>query len=96
MKLEEKQVKKKFRAGYVADILEKEERRLRDHEKMAVSRELDRKAYEDGQKWFDSGLGLEDAPEELKNNRSFVYGFERGQRLASIPVLEERIKSSRK
>ena len=35
--------------------------------------------YRDGIKWFNSGLSLEDAPEDLRTNNSFCKGFERGE-----------------
>jgi hypothetical protein len=85
---EEEKVKKGLVAGYNAKIIEEDARREKDREKMAISRELDRRAYEKGEEWFKSGLTLEDADEKLKNNKSFVYGFERGKRLAFIAELK--------
>lgn len=46
--------------------------------------EFNRKLMEQGQKWFDSGLKLEDAPENLKTNKNFIDGFNRAKRLKDI------------
>lgn len=39
---------------------------------------------EEGNKWYDSGFNLEDAPESLKNNTNFVKGYEKAQRLQNV------------
>ena len=56
-----------------------------------VSFEQDK--YDKGLEWYNSGLGIEDAPVELQNNRSFVDGFKRGHRLALIEELTSKNKS---
>ena len=48
-----------------------------------------------GIEWFDSGLPLEDAPEELRSNTNFIYGFKKGERLAFIQSLQNDSKKSR-
>ena len=48
-----------------------------------------------GIEWFKSGLPLEDAPEELRNNTNFIYGFKKGERLALIESLQNDSKKSR-
>lgn len=35
--------------------------------------------YTKGIEWFNSGLSLDDAPLEMKNNGSFIKGFQRGK-----------------
>ena len=48
-----------------------------------------------GLEWFKSGLALEDAPKELKNNTNFINGFNKGKRLAMIESLQNDSKKSR-
>jgi len=48
-----------------------------------------------GIEWFKSGLSLEDAPEELRYNTNFIYGFRKGERLALIESLQNDSKKSR-
>ena len=43
--------------------------------------------------WFNSGLPLEDAPEELRKNTNFIDGFHRGERLAKIAEMQEADKN---
>lgn len=37
-----------------------------------------------GQKWFESGLSLDDANDEDKNNDAFVAGFNKGKRIQFV------------
>ena len=67
---------------------EKHLKRLNDSSK------FDRDFYQKGTLWFESGLSLEDAPEEFRTNKDFIRGFERGKRLAFIQELDK--KKSRK
>ena len=46
--------------------------------------------FEQGMTWFESGLPIEDAPEELKNNTNFINGFNKGKRLAMIADMQEK------
>ncbi len=39
---------------------------------------------DEGYKWYVSGLELEDAPENLRNNTNFVKGYEKAQRLQNV------------
>ena len=56
-------------------------------------RDLD--IFNKGLKWFNSGLSLEDAPEELRNNSNFINGFKKGERLVLIASLQDSSKKSR-
>ena len=40
--------------------------------------------FNKGYEWFESGLSLEDAPEEMKNDFNFVNGFEKAKRVKKI------------
>lgn len=51
--------------------------------------------FNKGLEWFNNGLSLEDAPLELKNNTNFIYGFNKGERLAMIESLQDKSKKSR-
>ncbi len=50
--------------------------------------------YELGEAFFNSGLSLEDADEELRNNTSFVNGYNRGKRIAFAKELEQKRQKS--
>lgn len=45
--------------------------------------------FEKGLNWGNSGLPLEDAPEEVKNNSNFINGFNKAKRLQFIAELEQ-------
>lgn len=49
---------------------------------------FDPEIFNKGIEWYQSGLPIEDAPEELKNNAHFVNGYEKGKRLAKIEELQ--------
>ena len=41
---------------------------------------IDQEIFKNGQEWFNCGLSLEDAPQSIRNNPSFIKGFERARR----------------
>ncbi len=45
--------------------------------------------FEEGVKFFNSGLTLDDAPDDKRTNNSFVTGFEHAKRLAKINEMEK-------
>lgn len=49
----------------------------------------DPEIFNKGMEWFNSGLSLEDAPNDLKNNTNFIRGFEKGQRLSLVDRMTE-------
>lgn len=49
---------------------------------------FDVKLMEQGTKWFQEGLELEKAPEELKHNKNFINGFNRAKRLHEIALYQ--------
>ena len=49
--------------------------------KHSYNNEMDRQK---GLQWFNSGLLLDDAPEELRNNKSFIDGFNKGYRIKLV------------
>ena len=51
--------------------------------------------FNKGIEWFNSGLPLEDAPENLRNNTNFINGFKKGERLVLIESLQNDSKKSR-
>ena len=48
-----------------------------------------------GLEWFNSGLSLDDAPIELKNNTNFINDFIKGESNAMIECLQNKSKKSR-
>ena len=52
--------------------------------KNSIKYNYDEGIFVQGQKWFDDGYLLEDAPDELRNNASFIAGYEKGKRVDSI------------
>lgn len=45
---------------------------------------FDKELFEKGLRWFEEGLSLDDASEELRNEFNFVNGFEKAKRLKDI------------
>ena len=80
-----------------ADIVVNHERVADANENGVFSRyhnfTFEQDKYDKGVEWYNSGLGIEDAPVELQNNRSFVNGFKRGHRLALIEELTSKNKT---
>ena len=58
---------------------------------MVRNDKYDQKIFNQGSEWFISGLEIEDAPEEIRNNTNFVRGFERARRIfeANNAIYEE-------
>lgn len=63
----------------------------------ALKYNFDDPNYKNGINWFNSGLSLEDAPKELRNNGSFIMGFKKGQhnKIINDAFYETGIKYSR-
>ena len=59
---------------------------------LGYSKNFDSKLYLKGEEWYNSGLTLADAPEELINNKSFINGYKRGERIALAKELEQKIR----
>ena len=49
---------------------------------MVRTDKYDQKIFNQGTEWYNSGLEIEDAPENIRNNTNFVRGFERARRVA--------------
>lgn len=63
----------------------------RDNEfekKMQVFQPNDKEKFSLGEKWFNSGMKLEDASIELQENHNFVKGFERAQRIQKVSLMQ--------
>lgn len=58
-----------------------------DHDK-----NFDREMYDKGTEYYEMGGKIEDLKDEYKNNRFFMSGYRRGQRLAYVKVVEEKYK----
>lgn len=50
----------------------------------AVVDRFDEDIFKQGESWFATGLSLEEAPDDKKNNSNFRKGFERAQRIANV------------
>lgn len=53
-------------------------------EKMTATDKYDSNIFEKGINWFNEGMSLEEAPDNIKNNTNFIRGYERAKRLALI------------
>ena len=53
-------------------------------EKNALRYRFSDKDFDKGIEWFNSGLSLEDAPEDLRTSGSFIKGFQRGNTIKLI------------
>ena len=71
------------------------ERRARNYNSRLVARDKyykdlehevvrDKTIFNAGMEWFNNGLSLDDANEDMRNNNSFIEGFEKGKRLDAI------------
>jgi len=67
----------------------------RELKKIDESRNFSKDLFDKGTIWFDGGLSLEEAPENFRNNRSFINGFNYGKRLSLVKELQESIKRSK-
>ena len=47
----------------------------------------DKKTFDAGFKWFESGLALEDADEKLRNHPNFIAGYNYGKRIQYVNQL---------
>ena len=47
----------------------------------------DKKTFDAGYEWFESGLLLEDADDKFKNNPNFIAGFNYGKRIQYVNQL---------
>ena len=56
----------------------------KDLRHMDNTRNFDQNLFNKGEEWYNSGLSLESADPELKNNLSFIKGFNRGVRINTI------------
>ena len=55
----------------------------------------DKNLYNRGMEWYNSGLSLEEASPEDRNNIHFVNGYKRGERLALIDKMQKNKASHR-
>ena len=67
----------------------------RELKKLDEARNFSKDLFDKGTTWFDSGLTLDEAPENLKNNRSFINGFNYGKRLSLVKELQESVKKGK-
>ena len=74
-----RQIRKDSGNRIAADLREKEKK---DNYKPVDKR--DKEVFDKGIEWFNSGLSLDDAPENFRTNTNFVNGFEKAKRLADI------------
>lgn len=74
-----RQLRKKSSDRVAADLREKEKK---DNYKQFDKR--DSYLFDKGIEWFESGLSLDDAHDDMKNNTNFVNGFNKAKRLNDI------------
>ena len=58
--------------------------RKKKMESMVRNDKYDQNIFNKGMAWFDSGLDISDAPEDIRNNTNFIRGFEKGKRVDEI------------
>ena len=51
-------------------------------------RTFDADLYNLGENWYNSGLLLDEAPDEYKDNASFIKGYKKGERLEMIKNIQ--------
>ena len=62
---------------------------------ISKERNYNQKIFDMGVEFYQSGNRLEDAPEELRNNSSFISGFTHAKRLAMIEEIEKKMGKKR-
>ena len=75
----------------------KEKREIRENLQKAVEKDIRRKTdgkpvrdtynpeiFDKGMLWFNEGMALADAPENIRNNTNFINGYKKAERLAKI------------
>ena len=69
---------------HIEDNFDKNLKKLND------SKNYDKELYDKGMEYYNLGGILEEAKDELKNNRNFINGYNRAKRLAYIQEIEEK------
>lgn len=75
--------------------IEKMAREEHELKKIYDTKNFSKSLFDNGVAWFESGLSLNEADENLRNDRSFVNGFNYGYRLSLVKELEATIKKSK-
>lgn len=57
---------------------------VREKQKHINYQPNDKDLFNHGEVWFNSGLSLDDADEELRNNINFINGFNRAKRIKNV------------
>ena len=86
--------KREIRQGRQSAI-EKDVREKANADKMSKNDRYDPNIFEKGIIWFNEGMSLEDAPENLRNNSNFINGYKKGIRLAKIEELKKNDENSK-
>ena len=65
------------------------EKAFNEHlEKLAKTKDFNQKLFDKGVEYFNVGGSVENIPDELKNNRSFMTGYNHAARLAQIEKMD--------
>ena len=79
--------KREIRQGR-QNAVEKDIREKANMEKMVKADRFDSKIFEQGANWFNEGMALEDAPDNVRNNSNFIRGYDRAKRIALIVEMQ--------
>lgn len=60
---------------------------VKNKEKVGKVTTNDKKTFDTGSAWFESGLSLEDADEKLRNHPNFIAGYNYGKRIQYVNQL---------
>ena len=71
-------------------FMEKEESEEKYLKSLHDTKTFDRDLFNLGVEYYTNGGKLEDVKEEYRNNKSFLNGYARGERLAMIEQIEEK------
>ena len=71
------------------DSVERDIREKNNMEKLTRKDSYNPQIFDQGILWFNEGLSLNDAPENLRNNTNFINGYKKGERLAKIEEMKK-------
>ena len=73
------QIRKNIHNNIANDIYKQEKM-----QNMVRADKYDQNIFDKGIEWYNTGLEISDAPENIRNNTNFIRGYEKGKRLAEI------------
>ncbi|MCR5422708.1 MAG: hypothetical protein K6E74_03645 [Bacilli bacterium] len=84
---------KRMRISY--GMIEKKAKDELELKKMSESRDFDKRIFDMGTDWYNSGFELSAASKKMQETKAFVDGYNFGRRLSLVKELEDVMKKKR-